>query len=332
MKHWEGKSVAVTGAGGFIGSHLTEKLLGLGASVTAFVRYNSRGDEGFLKLIPTNLRKNLETLSGDLTDVESGALIFKGRKIDVVFNLAAKISIPYSYTHPQEVVDNNLTSTLNILLASRDANVNRFVQTSTSEVYGSAQFVPINEAHPKQPQSPYSASKIATDAIALSFHYTYGLPVSIVRPFNAYGPRQSARAVIPSVIIQALTQDEILVGTTTTTRDFTFVSDLVEGFLKVGESENAVGEEINVGSGVEVSIKDTIARIVDVCGRDVRIRNDEARVRPEKSEVQRLLADNRKARSLVGWKPKVNFRDGLKRTVDWIRGHISDYDPGRYNV
>ena len=230
------------------------------------------------------------------------------------------------------MVDNNLTSTLNILLASRDANVNRFVQTSTSEVYGSAQFVPINEAHPKQPQSPYSASKIATDAIALSFHYTYGLPVAIVRPFNAYGPRQSARAVIPSVIIQALTQDEILVGTTTTTRDFTFVSDLVEGFLKVGESESAVGEEINVGSGVEVSIKDTITRIVDVCGRDVRIRNDEARVRPEKSEVQRLLADNRKAKSLVGWKPKVKFRDGLQSTVNWIRDHLSDYDPGRYNV
>lgn len=254
------------------------------------------------------------------------------KDIEVVFNLAALISIPYSYLHPQEVFETNTLGTVNVLTAAKEGKVEKVVQTSTSEVYGTAQYVPIDEKHPKQPQSPYSASKIAADAIALSFYYSFHLPVAIIRPFNTYGPRQSDRAIIPTLISQALVKKKVLMGSGTPTRDFNFVSDTVEGFIKIAESENSIGQEINIGSGCEISIGELAGKIVSLLGKGVRLVKDEKRVRPEKSEVERLLADNSKARELLGWCPRVNLDAGLKTTIEWIRGHPDFYKPDTYNV
>lgn len=326
----ESKRVLVTGAGGFIGSHLTERLVDLGAKVTAFLRYGSRTDEAMIKLLPAEKKKKIRIIYGEIRQPETVKEAMKD--IEVVFNLAALISIPYSYLHPQEVIETNILGTVNVLTAAKEGKVEKVVQTSTSEVYGTAQYVPIDEKHPKQPQSPYSASKIAADAIALSFYYSFNLPVAIIRPFNTYGPRQSDRAIIPTLISQALVKKKVLMGSRTPTRDFNFVSDTVEGFIKVAESENSIGQEINIGSGCEISIGELAGKIVSLLGKGVRLVKDEKRVRPEKSEVERLLADNSKARELLGWCPRVNLDAGLKTTIEWIRGHPDFYRPDTYNV
>jgi len=326
----ESKRVLVTGAGGFIGSHLTERLVDLGAQVTAFLRYNSRADEAMIGLLPPEKKKKIRIIYGELRQSETVKKAMKN--IDIVFNLAALISIPYSYLHPQEVIETNTLGTLNVLTAAREEEVEKLVQTSTSEVYGTAQYIPIDEKHPKQPQSPYSASKIAADAIALSFYYSFKLPVAIIRPFNAYGPRQSDRAVIPAIISQALVKKKVLIGSTTPTRDLNFVSDTVEGFIKIAESENSIGEEINIGSGFEISIGDLAEKIVSLVGKEVKLIKDEKRVRPEKSEVERLLADNSKARKLLSWSPRVGLDAGLKMTIKWIKDHPDSYKPDTYNM
>jgi len=330
MFAWDKRTVLVTGAGGFIGSHLTERLFGLGANIRAFVRYTSRADEGFIKYFSDDLRKNIDIVYGDIRELETVVKAADG--VDVIFNLAALVGIPYSYIHPQEVIEANTIGTLNVLMAARDAGVEKLIQTSTSEVYGTARYVPINEEHPKQPQSPYSASKIAADAIALSFYHSFDLPVAVIRPFNTYGPRQSDRAVIPSIISQVLTKDKLTLGNTTPTRDFTFVTDTAEGFIKTAESEKSVGMEINIGTGQEISIEDLTKKIISLVGRDVVIEHDKKRIRPARSEVERLCADNRKARNILGWLPKVSLTDGLEKTVDFIKNNPGFYNPDKYRM
>lgn len=327
---WTSKRVVVTGAGGFIGSHLAERLVGAGAQVTAVVRYNARGDEGNLRWVAPEARAAMRVEALELTDPDAVRRTLAGA--DVVFHLAAFVGIPYSYRHPQDAVGNNVTSTLNVLVAARDHAVGKVVQTSTSEVYGSARTIPIPETHPLQPQSPYSASKIATDSIALSFWHAFQLPVAVIRPFNTFGPRQSPRAVLPSVIGQALAGGDIKVGTTTTTRDFNYVDDTVHGFLLVAEADGTAGEVVNVGSGREVSIDAAIRIIVGLVGRNNRIVCDDARVRPEGSEVSRLCADLTKARGLMGYRPEVSFEEGLRRTIAWLAEHRDARDPGSYAV
>ena len=330
MFAWNNKKVLVTGAGGFIGSHLTERLFELGAKIRAFVRYTSRADEGFIKYFSDDIRKHMDIVYGDIRELET--VVKAMDDVDIIFNLAALVGIPYSYIHPQEVIEANTIGTLNILMAARDVGVEKLVQTSTSEVYGTARYVPINEDHPKQPQSPYSASKIAADAIALSFYHTFDLPVAVIRPFNTYGPRQSDRAVIPSIISQALTKDRLTLGNTTPTRDFTFVTDTAEGFIKVAESEKSVGMEINIGSGQEISIEDLTRKIISLVGRDIVIEHDKERVRPARSEVERLCADNTSARNVLGWSPKVSLTCGLEETINFIKSNPGFYDPDKYRV
>lgn len=327
---WQGKRVLVTGAGGFIGSHLVEALVGQGAQVRAFVRYNSRGDPGLLAVLPPDVQKQLDTVPGDLRDQE--AVRTAAQQMDVIFHLGALIAIPYSYVHPREVIETNVLGTLNVLSAARDWGIARVVHTSTSEVYGTARRVPIDEEHPLQGQSPYSASKIGADKIAESFQRSFDLPVCVIRPFNAYGPRQSARAVIPTIISQALTSNELRLGALHPVRDFTFVTDTVRGFLAVAESPHSVGQEINIGSGVEISIGDLAARIITLIGRPVRVAVEPDRLRPPRSEVERLLADNRKAKELVGWEPQVGLEDGLRVTIDWISRNLSHYRPDVYEI
>jgi dTDP-glucose 4,6-dehydratase len=325
---WTSKRVAVTGAGGFIGSHLTEALVRAGADVSAVVRYNSRGDDGNLRHLDPEVRGGLRVHRIDLADVDATRQALAGA--EVVFHLAAFVGIPYSYANPHDAVLNNVLSTLNVLSVARESGLEKLVQTSSSEVYGSARTLPISETHPLQPQSPYSASKIATDHIALSYHYSFGLPVAVVRPFNTFGPRQSARAVIPTVITQALTGSEIRIGTTSTTRDFTFVEDTVRGFLLAAESQAAVGEIVNIGTGRETSVDDTIRLIVAAVGKDVRLVQDDRRLRPERSEVLRLCADIAKAERLLGFRPAVPLEEGIRRTVAWIADHLSLYRPEAY--
>ena len=325
---WSGKNVVVTGAGGFIGSHLVERLLALGAHVTAFVRYNSRNHPGFLDQLPQT--KNIRIVPGDIRDPEALRTALEGA--DAVFHLAALIGIPYSYVHPIEVFEVNAEGTLNVLVAARDARVSRVVVASTSEVYGGALYVPIDEKHPKQPQSPYSASKISSDAMALSFHAAFQLPVVVVRPFNTYGPRQSDRAIIPTLISQALTQPEISVGNTSPTRDFTYVTDTVEGFLQLAACDAAVGQEINLGTGVEISIGDLARQINTIVGRDLPIRTKDERVRPPSSEVNRLLSNNAKARELAGWRPCVTLDEGIRLTAKWVEARLEMYNPAAYRI
>lgn len=330
MFSWNSKKILITGAGGFIGSHLSERLFELGAKVRAFVRYTSRSDDGFIKYFSEDLRNNIDIVYGDIKEFETVAKAMDG--VDIIFNLAALVGIPYSYIHPQEVIETNTIGTMNILMAARDAGIEKIVQTSTSEVYGTARYVPINEEHPKQPQSPYSASKIAADAIALSFYHSFDLPVAVIRPFNTYGPRQSDRAVIPSIISQVLTKDRLTLGNTAPTRDFTYVADTAEGFIKVAESKKTLGTEINIGSGKEITIEDLIRKIISLVGRDVAIEHDKERVRPAHSEVERLCADNTKALEILGWAPKVSLTDGLKKTIDFIKNNPDFYNPDKYRV
>ena len=327
---WRGKQVLVTGAGGFIGSHLVERLVQLGAQVNAFVRYNSRHDIGLLSLLAPEVLEQVEIILGDLRDADAVNQATEGA--EVVFHLAALISIPYSYLHPREVAETNILATLNVLMAAKQHEVGKVVHTSTSEVYGTAQYVPIDEKHPLQGQSPYSASKIGADKMAEAFYRSYDLPVAIIRPFNTYGPRQSARAVIPTIVTQALTLDEVRLGDLRPTRDFTYVEDLVEAFLRVAESAKAVGEEINIGSGQEISIGELAQRIFSLMGKEARIVSDPLRLRPPNSEVQRLCADNRKAAELINWRPTTPLDEGLKKTIAWISQNMERYRPGQYQV
>src|SRR5262245_8816921 len=324
------QNVLVTGAGGFIGSHLVQVLVERGARVRAFVRYNGRGEAGLLSQLPPTVYDQLEIIYGDLRD--SDAIFGALRGVDTVYHLGALIAIPYSYVHPRETIDTNVTGTLNVLMAAREHGVQRVVHTSTSEVYGTARFVPITEEHPLQGQSPYSASKIGADKIVESFYLSYGLPTVTVRPFNTYGPRQSARAVIPSTIVQALTQPVVRLGDLRPTRDLNFVADTVAGFLLAGESDRAIGRTINLANNDEISIGELAQKIITIIGRDVAIESDKARLRPSNSEVFRLYGDNSLARQLLGWQPRVGLDEGLRRTIDWIAQHLDRYDPARYQV
>lgn len=326
-----GKTVVVTGAGGFIGSHLVEQLLDEGANVRAMLRYTSRGQRGCLDLLPDTSIAQIAITMGDVRDFDAVRAVMTGA--DAVFHLAALIGIPYSYEHPQEVIDTNIIGTSNVLIAAKElGTIERIVLTSTSEVYGSALRVPMDEEHPLQAQSPYSATKIAGDALGLSFHRSFAMPVTIVRPFNAYGPRQSARAVIPTIITQAVAGQGLRLGTLDTTRDFTFAEDTARGFLAVGGADAALGEVVNVGSGKEVSIREIVRKVGEITGRELIVEGDEQRMRPAKSEVSRLLSDSSKAERLAGWRAEVSLDDGLRRTVDWIREHLDLYRPQEYAV
>jgi NAD dependent epimerase/dehydratase len=324
------RSVLVTGAGGFIASHLVERLIAEGAKVRAFVRYNSRGDVGLLRLLSGEIFSQLEVVAGDLRDVE--AVRSAMRNVDTVFHLGALIAIPYSYLHPREVIETNVMGTLNVLMTARELETRRVIHTSTSEVYGTAQYVPIDEHHPLQGQSPYSASKISADRIAESFYRSFNVPVVTIRPFNTYGPRQSARAVIPTIVSQALTRDEVKLGSLDPARDFTFVADTVDGFLRVASPENVLGEEINLGNDNTIRIGDLADKIFKMIGKTPNVVTDAKRVRPGKSEVLRLWASNQKARDLIGWQPSTSLDAGLRQTIEWVSAHLDLYQPDQYTV
>lgn len=331
------KAVLVTGADGFIGSHLTEALVRAGYRVKAFVQYNSFGTWGWLDSCAPDVRGQFEVFAGDVRDPNGVRTAMAG--MDAVLHLAALIAIPYSYHSPDTYVDTNIKGTLNIVQAAKDLGIARVIHTSTSEVYGTARFVPITEEHPLQGQSPYSASKIGADQIALSFHAAFGTPVTVIRPFNTYGPRQSARAVIPTVVTQiASGARQIKLGAIHPTRDFNYVADTVSGFMAALEADTGAGEVINLGSNFEVSIGDTVRTIAEVMGVDIEIVTDEQRLRPEASEVERLWASNAKAKALLGWSPSYGgldgFRRGLGQTIEWFRdpANLARYKPDIYNL
>jgi dTDP-glucose 4,6-dehydratase len=328
--------ILVTGADGFIGSHLTEELVKKGYRVRAFVFYNSFNSWGWLDHSPQDIKENLEIFAGDIRDPHGVKEALKG--CDIVMHLAALIAIPYSYHSPDTYIDTNIKGTLNIVQAARELGLQKIIHTSTSEVYGTARFVPITEEHPLQGQSPYSASKIGADNIAMSFYYSFNTPVTIIRPFNTYGPRQSARAIIPTVITQiASGQQKIKLGALHPTRDFNYVKDTVQGFIAAAQS-NAIGEVINLGSNYEISIEETVKLISEVMNIEIDIQTEEQRLRPEKSEVERLWADNTKAKKLLGWKPIYSGKEGLKQgiteTVKWFanRDNCKLYKTNIYNI
>jgi dTDP-glucose 4,6-dehydratase len=323
-----GKQALVTGAGGFIGSHLVEMLIRQGTHVRAFVRYNAGHRTGNLSLLPPELQTEIEVIFGDLRDSEAVAQAVQG--MDQIYHLGAVITIPYSYQHPREVFEVNVTGTLNILTAARDQDTPHIMITSTSEVYGTAQIEPIDEKHPIHPQSPYAATKVAADAMAMSFYAAYNLPVRIVRPFNTFGPRQSARAVIPAIISQALTRDVVKLGALTPTRDLTYVTDTVRGFLMAAGCDAAIGRPINLGTGQSITIGELAEMAIKLTGRDVRLVTDEQRFRPENSEVTRLRSNNRQAKAVMGWEPQISLEEGLSKTIDWIRDHLDLFNPDRY--
>jgi dTDP-glucose 4,6-dehydratase len=325
---WFGKRVLTTGAGGFIGSHLVERLASEGAKVRALVHYNGRGDRGWLAQSP--IERELDVVVGDVSDSESVLSAMEG--VDVVFHLAALIAIPYSYAAPRSYARTNVEGTLNILQAARQVGVSRVVHTSTSEVYGSAATIPMTEDHPRRAQSPYAASKVAADAFVEAYHRSFAVPAVVVRPFNAFGPRQSARAVIPSIIAQALTRPEIELGALEPTRDFNYVADLVEGFLLAGSTQGVDGETIHFGTGVETSIGDVVRKVGEILERPVKVHEDSQRRRPPASEVDRLCADAGKAHRLLGWTPATDFDVGLENTVRWVEEHIEQYRPDSFAV
>jgi NAD dependent epimerase/dehydratase len=329
-RFWAGRPVLVTGAGGFIGSHLVELLVRAGADVRAFVRYNSRNDFGQLERLPTDVLETVDVYAGDLTNPEAVANAVEGRA--TVLHLGALIPIPYSYRHPREFVAANVEGTLNVLEAARRSAVERVVQVSTSEVYGTAQQVPISETHRLHPQSPYAASKVASDQLALSFARSFGLDVVVARPFNTFGPRQSARAIIPTIMTQALALDQIELGATAPTRDFLFVEDTAAGLARCAEADGVVGEVFNLGTGVEISIGDLAARILTVLDRQVPIVTADERLRPDGSEVERLVADVTCAGQRLDWQPTVELDEGLRRTAAWIEGSLSSFKPGVYTT
>ncbi|NFL85700.1 SDR family NAD(P)-dependent oxidoreductase [Clostridium botulinum] len=327
------KKVLVTGADGFIGSHLCELLLENGYDVRAFVYYNSFNSWGWLDSLDKNKKSKIDIFSGDIRDPNGVREAMKG--IDEVFHLAALIAIPFSYHSPDSYVDTNIKGTLNVLQASRELNTKRILITSTSEVYGTAKYVPIDENHPFQGQSPYSATKIGADRIAESFYRSFDLPLTIVRPFNTYGPRQSARAVIPTIITQLLCgEKQIKLGSLTPTRDFNYVKDTANGFFEISKSEKTIGEEINIATSKEISIKDLASEIIRQINKDATIICDEERLRPEKSEVNRLLGSNEKIKKLTNWEPKFTFAEGIKGTIDWFRvpENLARYKSDIYNL
>jgi NAD dependent epimerase/dehydratase len=331
------KKILVTGADGFIGSHLTEELVRQGYDVRTFVYYNSFNSWGWLDSSPNDIKDAIEVFAGDIRDPYGVREAMKG--CDIVLHLASLIAIPYSYHSPDTYVDTNIKGTLNVLQASRELEVSKIVHTSTSEVYGTAKYVPIDEEHPLQGQSPYSATKIGADQLALSFYRSFETPVSIIRPFNTYGPRQSARAVIPTIITQlASGMNHIKLGSVHPTRDFNYVRDTVNGFISIMKHERAIGEVINIGSNYEVSIGETANLIAEAMGVEIKIETDDQRLRPEKSEVERLWADNRKAKELVEWEPayggKEGFKEGLKETIEWFssKQNLSLYKADVYNI
>ena len=327
--NWQGKRVVVTGAGGFIGSHLTEKLVELGAHTIALVQYKSDGSSGWLDR--SLQRDSIEILVGDVRDRDSLAEAMANA--DVVFHLAALIAIPYSYRAPLAYIRTNIEGTLNVLQTARAATVGLVVQTSSSEVYGSARYVPIDEEHMLQGQSPYSASKIGADKIAEAFHLSYGLPVATIRPFNTYGPRQSNRAVIPTIITQALNGSSIHLGNLEPTRDFNFVADTVNGFIQIASCPDAVGQVINIGSGKEISVGDLCTVILTQLGlTHLSVLNDNQRVRPEGSEVDRLCANNLRARETLGWQPKHTLEEGISQTIEWIKNNPERYRSNTYAI
>lgn len=327
------KNVVVTGAGGFIGSHLTEELVRRGANVKAFVHYNSRNDWGLLELLEEDVLDAVGVVAGDITDpffVKTAT-----KDADVIFHLAALIGIPYSYIAPESYVNVNVKGTLNVLQAGLDNEVDKIVHTSTSETYGTADYVPIDEAHPMKGQSPYSASKIGADKMAESYYRSFDLPVATIRPFNTFGPGQSARAIIPTIISQALTKEEVHVGSLSPVRDLTFVKDTVNGFIEIGTSEKSIGEVINIGTGTEssVTIGELLQRILRIIGKeDIRIVEDADRVRPDKSEVMELICDNSKAKQLLDWSPQYTLDEGLAETIEWMRGYTNLYKTDKYVV
>ena len=324
----EGEKVLVTGAGGFIGSHLAEGLVALGADTRALVHYNANGSWGWLD--QSDSKDDIEVVLGDVCDRDSVAHAMEG--VDAVFHLAALIAIPYSYRSPYSYIRTNVEGTLNVLQVARDKGMARVVHTSTSEVYGTARYVPIDEKHPLQGQSPYSASKIGADKLAESFHLSFDLPVVTVRPFNTFGPRQSARAVIPTIVTQCLTGDVVRLGNLSPTRDLNYVTDLVDGFIRAARADDGVGQTINIGSGTEISIGDLAEKVSRIVGGSISIESQEERTRPENSEVDRLLADSQLARELLGWKPEVSLDQGLQRTVEWIKEHLDRYRRGGYVI
>ena len=329
--NFKGKKVLITGSEGFIGSHLTETLVELGAEVTALVQYNSFNNWGWIDTFNDKIKDSIEVVTGDIREYDNMKRIIKGK--DVVFHLAALIAIPYSYLSPMAYVRTNVEGTTNVLEACRDYEVEKIIHTSTSETYGTALYVPIDEKHPMQGQSPYSASKIAADKMAESFYRSFGTPVATIRPFNTYGPRQSARAVIPTIISQILSgKREIRLGSLTPTRDFNYVKDTVEAFISVAESDKTIGQVVNAGSNHEISIGDLANKIIEIIGENVNIICDEERFRPEKSEVNRLWADNKKIKELTGWQPKYTLDEGLKETIDWIKSNMKYFKTDIYNV
>lgn len=323
--------VLVTGADGFIGSHLTEELVKKGYQVRAFVYYNSFNSWGWLETLPADILKDIEIFQGDIRDPHGVEEAVTG--VDAVFHLAALIAIPFSYHMPDAYVETNIKGTLNILQATRKAGTRRVLVTSTSEVYGTAQYVPIDENHPFQGQSPYSATKIGADRLAESFFRSFQLPVTIVRPFNTYGPRQSARAVIPTVIMQLLSgKQEISLGALTPTRDFNYVKDTVSGFIAIAESEHTIGEEINIATQKEISIGRLAEEIIRQINPEAKIICDGQRLRPENSEVNRLMGANEKIRRLTGWKPQYTLEQGIEETIRWMRDHMGQYKADIYNI
>jgi dTDP-glucose 4,6-dehydratase len=323
------KKVLITGAGGFIGSHLTELCVKRGMKVKAFVRYNSRNNWGWLEESPC--LRNIEVLTGDIRDYDSVLHAMKG--CDGVLHLAALIGIPYSYVSPQAYIKTNIDGTYNVLQSAKELGLKNVIVTSTSETYGTAQYVPIDEKHPAVGQSPYSASKIAADQLAISYYRSFGLPVKIVRPFNTYGPRQSARAVIPTIITQILSgARELKLGNTAPTRDFTFVEDTARGFIEVACAKGLVGEAVNLGTGSEISIKDLALKIADLLGKKVKISSEAKRVRGSKTEVERLCCDNAKVKANTDWVPEYKLDAGLKKTIIWVKQNLDGFKSNIYNV
>ena len=324
---WAGRKVLVTGGEGFIGSTLVDHLLALGAEVRAYVHYKPYGSAGYL----AGREDDVEIVAGDVRDGERVSEAVRGR--DTVFHLAALIGIPYSYVAPESYIQTNVVGTYNVVNACRHHQVGRMVHTSTSETYGTALTAPISEEHPLQPQSPYSASKIGADMMALSFKHAFDVPVAVIRPFNTYGPRQSARAVIPTILSQLHSgATEIKLGSTTPTRDFNYVDDTARGFISVADSDRALGHVVNIGSGREISIGDLAELLVSVSGKDAKVVTDDSRVRPDSSEVERLLCDNSRAREWCGWEPQVPLEEGLRRTSDWVRDHLDRLEAKSYQI
>lgn len=327
------KKILITGADGFIGSHLTELLVQQGYDIRAFVFYNSFNSNGWLDTLSNEIKDKIEFFPGDIRDPNGVREAMKG--IDIVFHLAALIAIPFSYHSPDSYIDTNVKGTLNILQAARDNKVKRILITSTSEIYGTAQFVPITELHPKQPQSPYSASKIGADAIADSFYRSFGLPITIVRPFNTFGPRQSARAVIPTIISQLLNgAKEIKLGDIIPTRDLLYVKDTVNGFLQIAKCDKLIGHEVNIATQSEISVGDLAQHLISVINPNAKIITDSVRFRPEKSEVFRLFGSNEKIKSYTDWSQKYTLEEGLKETIDWFsrKENLQQYKSDIYNV